>query len=346
MSTWKHTCIQREYDGTILDIPPIVIAFWRYNRMKKLGYFTPCLLLVFPLALLAQSGSKEQIQHALLLEHKGQYAQALEIFRSLVGSNQIETLETGRIWTYIGYAYQEEGDFNNAQTSYERAMNISKNLPSDVAGYATAIDNLADLYRTTGKLKIASRLEQKSLHLFEKSKNHTGAAWAFLHLAVIELTRQHQGSAERYLNSASKQASLTHDLNKDYYASFYSEMGWLSELDQSYLMAIAAYQRSIMLQDCEGCMLTGWTQILLGKAYAENGQLPLASENMRKGLSILEHTVGQHSPKYLAAEIAYARILDQSGDHAQSIALQTAAQKELSSQNHEQCRNCRRSLLP
>jgi hypothetical protein len=55
--------------------------------------------------------------------------------------------------------------------------------------------------------------------------------------------------------------------------------------------------------------------MLLGKAHAQAGQNAVALGEMQKGLRILEQSAGSHNPKYLAAEIAYSRVLDQSGAH-------------------------------
>lgn len=52
--------------------------------------------------------------------------------------------------------------------------------------------------------------------------------------------------------------------------------------------------------------------------------------DIRKGLAILADTVGTHSPRYLAAEIAYARVLDSSGEHSESAAIKSTVATELS----------------
>jgi tetratricopeptide (TPR) repeat protein len=203
-------------------------------------------------------------------------------------------------------------------------------MPSGDIDYATALDNLADLTQARGKLRSASRLEKKVLHLFLQNEDHVGAAWTYSHLAVIELTRKHSQNAERYLQRASEEARLGPQPGGDYDAAFYSARAWLSELEGNPLTAVSEYQRSVALQFCKDCLLTGWTCVLLGKAYSETGRLALALETMRHGLSILSSTDGQHTPRYVAAEGAYAQLLDESGGHSQADVLEMSIRGELS----------------
>ena len=124
---------------------------------------------------------------------------------------------------------------------------------------------------------------------------------------------------------------LTPNIDNTCRASLYSTKGWLAQLEGNTLTAIFDYGQSLALQPCKNCMVAGWDYVLLGKAYSNDGRLAAGLENITKGLSILSDTAGQHSSTYLAAEIAYAEVLDSSGEHAESRKLKNAAKIELSS---------------
>jgi tetratricopeptide (TPR) repeat protein len=290
-----------------------------------------CFLLAVGTSIWGQSAVDEQIQGALLLEQKGQFPQALALLQPLASLQQLSAVQAGKIWTGLGYACQEEGDWARAGKSYEEAVRVLKEQPSGKADYATALDNLAGWYRATGDRGAAIKLERAALRLHQEADDHAGAAWTLVHLAVVELTRKRKSDAQQYLDAAEKEVSLTTSIGNDYRASLYSAEGWLAALEGNNLTAIFDYSQSLALQPCKDCMRAGWDYVILGKAYANDGQISAGLENMRKGLAILSDTVGQHSSMYLAAEIAYADVLDSEGEHAQSKELRNAAKFGLSS---------------
>lgn len=290
-----------------------------------------CFLFVLATSVWSQNTLDTQIHEAVALEQKGQFQQALVILQPLADLDQLSAIEAGRVWTALGYGYQEEGDLTKAGKAYQRAVRILKEEPSNKTDCATALDNLADWYRTTGNRSAAIRLERVALRLHQESEDHAGAAWTLIHLANIELTRKHKSDARRYLDAAEKEALLTPKIDNKYLASLYSTKGWLAGVEGNSLTAIFDYNQALSFQPCKNCMLAGWDYVLLGKAYSDDGQLTAALENMRKGLAILGDTGGQHSSTYLAAEIAYAKVLDSSGEHAESKELKNAARIELSS---------------
>jgi len=290
-----------------------------------------CLLFVLGTSVWGQNTVDEEVHEAVALEQKGQVQQALVILQPLVVLRQLSAVEAGRVWTALGYGYQEEGDLAKAGKAYQQALRVLKEGPSNKTDCATALDNLADWYRTTGDQRAAIRMEKIALRLHQEDQDHAGAAWTLIHLANIELARKDKAAAQDYLDAAEKETLLTPKIDDRYLASLYSTKGWLAELEGNTLTAIFDYNQSLSFQPCQTCMLAGWDYVLLGKAYSSDGQLTAALENMRRGLAILGDTIGQHSSAYLAAEIAYAEALDSSGEHAESVKLKNAAKIEQSS---------------
>jgi hypothetical protein len=80
--------------------------------------------------------------------------------------------------------------------------------------------------------------------------------------------------------------------------------------------------------------------VLLGRAYAESGDFGSALANMQTGLTIVDHGLGQQNPKYFAAEIEYARGLDQLGSHAAAAQMRAAAEKAIKAYRGTQCVGC------
>jgi hypothetical protein len=80
--------------------------------------------------------------------------------------------------------------------------------------------------------------------------------------------------------------------------------------------------------------------MLLGRAYADSGDLRSAQANMQTGLTILDHALGQKNPKYFAAEMAYSRVLDQLGSHVEAAQISAAAEKASKDYYGSRCAGC------
>jgi hypothetical protein len=61
---------------------------------------------------------------------------------------------------------------------------------------------------------------------------------------------------------------------------------------------------------------------------------------MRQGSAILDRTLSRQNPRYLVAEIAYSRILDATGSHAEAAQIKAAAEPLLKDIYRRQCAGC------
>lgn len=84
----------------------------------------------------------------------------------------------------------------------------------------------------------------------------------------------------------------------------------------------------------------GWGYVLLGRAYANAGRTDDAAKEMQQGLSILDRTLGRTNPHYLEAEIAYSRLLDETGAHDAAARLRAADEATLKALYQKQCVGC------
>ena len=61
---------------------------------------------------------------------------------------------------------------------------------------------------------------------------------------------------------------------------------------------------------------------------------------MQTALTILDHALGRKNPKYFAAELAYSRVLDQSGLHTEAAQMRAAGEKASKDYYGSQCAGC------
>jgi len=60
----------------------------------------------------------------------------------------------------------------------------------------------------------------------------------------------------------------------------------------------------------------------------------------KKGVDILDRSLGRQNRHYLLAELAYARVLDASGSRAEAAQIRTTAEQALKEDDRRQCLGC------
>jgi tetratricopeptide (TPR) repeat protein len=292
---------------------------------------------------LSQVNPEQRLSQLIELEQKGRYAEVTEPLAEFIRSNALNERESGRAQLLLGIAYHQQRAFAQAQSAYEKALHILSHSPEDAADHAAALDNLARLSLDTGHPDIALRMETDALKEYEALSDHADIARSCATLASLEINRGHHREGKQYLSRALQEAGLASSLDQDFYAAVWSAQGWFALLNKDTTTAISAYAHAIELWRAahgEQHILTGWGYMLLGKSYAQAGQNEKALEQMRQGLNILNQTVGSSDPKYLAAQISYSQVLDQSGEHDEAVRVENSAQQALKRLSRDACADC------
>lgn len=290
-----------------------------------------------------QSNPHTILHDALVLTNRGNFATAARIAKAVIDSRQIRGDELGNGYIILAVAYQGTGDLANAQMALDHALQILEHDREHPEDYASALENYAALYGELGQLGLAEAMWRKAFHLRQRIGDHTGTALSLTRLAELALARNRVGEAHRYLQNASNEAKASADLIDDDRAFFLETQGWLAMSEHHAPAAVAAYQSALeLVEQSRGHQhwLGGWEYMLLGKAYAESRDSRNALANMQTGLRILDHALGQQNPKYVSAELAYSRVLDQFGLHAEAAQMRAAGEKASKAYSGTQCAGC------
>jgi tetratricopeptide (TPR) repeat protein len=293
--------------------------------------------------LLAQMNPHERLYQALIFSQQGQFGKTIDMAKPLIDSNELSGIELGRACLILGVAYAGDGKFAEARSAFDRSLHIFDHDLEHVSDYAAALDNYAALYSDAGQLDIAGQMWQKALRLRQQSGDHTGATRSFTNLAGFALAQNRIREAKRYLKRAKVEMKRTQDLIDDDFATLFETEGWLALAEGDPSTAIAKYQQA--LEICkrtrgEQHWLTGWDYMLRGKAYARSGNMDRALADMRIGLVILDHALGDKNPKYFIAQIAYSQILDRTGSHAEAAQVKAGAEQASKAFYRDQCIGC------
>jgi tetratricopeptide (TPR) repeat protein len=293
--------------------------------------------------LLAQMTPEKRLTEAGALVKEGKPAPAVVELRALLDANSLDTLGSGKAWNILGLAYEDLGEFTLSQHAYEESLRILESLPDNIQDFAMALDDFGALYVATNQLELAERLRVKALGLYEKIGDHGGITRSSSDLAGIAFSQNKVTRGSKYLQRAVKEAGLANDLDDDDRAAIASLQGWKAELDGDFATSALQYQQALDLSrrfHGEEHPFTGWDYLLLGTAHAETGELTTALGEMRQGIAILERTLSKQNPRYLVAEIAYSRVLDATGSHAEATRIKATAESLLKDTYRRQCAEC------
>ncbi|MGC1224451.1 MAG: hypothetical protein WA872_21935 [Candidatus Sulfotelmatobacter sp.] len=291
----------------------------------------------------AQTNPLEPLHEAYVFEKQGQFDKAVAIAKELVDSGRLSGVELGRAWNVLGVVYTQQGRLMEAQNAFERSLQIFAQEPQFVTDYAAALQNYGELYNDSGETAVAGKMWRKALVLLQQSGDHAGIARSLTYLAGSALAQNRVADAKKELRSLAEEMKLTHDLSDDDLAFIYETQAWLARAEGHSSAAVAGYQRSLEL--CkriygEGNWKTGWDYMLRGKAYAQSGNIEKALVDMRDGLGIMEQALGRKNPRYFAAQIAYAAVLDQTGLREQAGQWRAAAAQAQKDFYRSQCVGC------
>jgi tetratricopeptide (TPR) repeat protein len=306
-------------------------------------YWTLLTLWLLCMPTLGQSNPHTVLHDALVLTNRGNFETAAGLAKAAIDSRQLNGNELGRGFIILAVACQGAADLANAQASFEHALQVLEHDREHPEDYASALENYAGFYSELGQPDVAAPMLRKALHLRQRIGDHTGAALSLTRLAELALARNRLREARRNLQKASNEANASADLIDDDKAVFFETQGWLAMAEHHAPAAVAAYQDALELaKRSRGGQhwLAGWEHMLMGKAYAESGTLKSGLVNMQTGLAILDHALGQKNPKYVAAELAYSRLLDQAGLHAEAAQMRAAGELASKDYYRRQCAGC------
>jgi tetratricopeptide (TPR) repeat protein len=291
----------------------------------------------------AQVSPQDPLHEAYIFETQGQFDKAIAVAKELTDSGRLGGAELGRAWIMLGGVYTQQGRLVEAQKAFERSLQILGQEPQFVTDYAVALQNYGELYNDSGEIAVAGQMWRKALSLVQQSGDHAGIAHSLIYLAGWALSQNRVPDAKKYLQSLAEEMKLTHDLSDDDLAVIYETQAWLALVEGHPSAAVTGYQRSLEL--CkriygERHWKTGWDYMLRGKAYAQAGNIENALDDMRDGLSILEQALGRNNPRYFAAQMAYAAVLDRAGLRAQAGQWRAAGEQAQKDFYRGQCVSC------
>jgi tetratricopeptide (TPR) repeat protein len=293
-----------------------------------------CVLLgiITSASLLNAQDSTSSLANLKDLIRRGQLPELIQTANSLLAADKLTPADQGMALIYLGYAYQQRGEFTKATANYEKALAVVNRDGEHTSDYAATLATLAAVYAQIGQMDTAKHVLLRSVHMLEDANNHAGAAMIWNNLATIAAEQHSRGEAHKDMARSIAESQLAKDITTGELAALATTEGRIAELDGDPRTAVSDYQRALELwnQSHEDQQpKTAWLYVLLGTAYLQAGDISNARENTARGLTLLEASSGRETPRYFAAEIAYSKVLDASGSHDEATKLRKDAQAGL-----------------
>ncbi len=301
------------------------------------------ILLFLCSASLAQTDPYQQINEIFTLGQQGQFNRAIAVAEPLIASRILTGATLGKTWALLGTAYVQESEFRKGQNAFEQAARLFEGKPECREDYAAVLDSLADLYIGLGQKEVAVRLETKAFEQYKLTNDHASLMKTSSSVAGLLISLNKISEGKKYLQKAVEESKSTDSADEDNLATLSAMQGQLAAMQHEAASAVSNYQRALDLwkhRHGEDHAFTGWGHVLVGRALADTSAKGQALEEMRSGLSILDHALGRQDPKYLAAQIAYAYVLKVNGLHSEATQVKTAADQALKNFYRSTCASC------
>lgn len=273
------------------------------------------------------------------LSRRGQIPQVIDAANSLLAKATLPPADQALAMVYLGYAYQQRGDFTKATATYEKALSVVDRDGQHSTDYAATLATLATVYAQIGQTDTAKHVLLRAVHIFESENDHVGAAMIWSDLATIAADQHARGEAHKDIARCVAESHLASNMAPGEFASIATTEGRIAQLDGDPRVAISDYEHALDLWKQENQneeQRTAWLRVLLGEAYLQAGDLKNARESTGRGMAMLEATSGRQTVRYLAAELVYSKILDASGAHDEASTLRKEAQSGMAADTDRQ----------
>ena len=255
----------------------------RLRSITLLAAFLPALFAASELSAQTDASSQlsmQQIHDQLSLMHIREQAQA-------------SAYELGYRWALLGVEYTDAGDFTNAESAYNRSLQLLES-DADASGralYAAVLDQFGTLYRIYGRIPEALNCRRKALALRQQLGDPLEVARSKSHLAELALMSRKYKDAlatadQAYESMTQLQDPQKADLTSTLIIRSYAECA-LRKCDRGLEDAQQALAISREVFKVDSVPL-GAALMAVGSAELKSGATVGAANSMRQALQIFK----------------------------------------------------------
>ncbi|CAF3818168.1 unnamed protein product [Adineta steineri] len=195
-------------------------------------------------------GSNGWHRLGMLLIKLGKYDKAEQVYKVLFNLSTDNT-EKALLYHQLGLIKRNQGDYNEALLSYEKALEIyQKFLPEDHPDLATSFNNIGQVYKNMGEYSKALSFYEKSLDIFQKTlpSKHTSLAISYNNIGLIQ---RFMGEYAKALESHEKALEIEQNSlpsNHPSLATSYNNIGLVYKHMGEYTKALESHEKALEIE--------------------------------------------------------------------------------------------------
>jgi tetratricopeptide (TPR) repeat protein len=277
----------------------------RIPALHRLTFPLACLLLLA--AVVNRSDAQQQSEQSRPESNRPALQQRIEKRLAALDAKEnahASNRDVGSQWSRLGEDYSLAGEFGNAESAFNHAVEAFSKEPGDRELYAGAFDELGALYRVYGRIPEALNCRRKALAVREKLRDPLQLALSQSHLAELDLILNKYKEAFTRADRAYRQMSgMEHAAKGDLLSALlvrsYAKCRLrrraecLSDAEQAFVLSRSAF--------AEDSMPVGAALMALSSAQLENGAAQEAEGSARRAWGILDRELASNDPRVIFA---------------------------------------------
>lgn len=220
----------------------------------------------------------------------------------------------GYLWAVLAAKYRRVGDFTSSEDAYFKALKLLDHSPTAARNYATALDNLAMLYLTYGRLDEAEQYNRRGAKVRSGLGFPLDEARSEQHMAEIDLARHRFKITEDESAHALEAMMRLDDPEKLDMVSALNSLAFSRCSRKACKQGMEDAQRSLSLARSylgEQSAAVGHSLMAVGFAQWKLGKLDDADRTIRSAIQMLKAQEGVESRGVLLAMLEYRNYLQE-----------------------------------
>jgi tetratricopeptide (TPR) repeat protein len=276
--------------------------------------------------------SKEWYRLGKLLLKIGQFDKAQQVYEVLL-DQAMNDIDKALSYHYIGWAKSDKGEYSEALSSYEKALQIRRqSLPPNHPDLAQSYMGIGIVYSNMGEYSNALSSHEKTLEIRQQSLpwNHPDLAKSYNNIGLVY---SNMGEYSKALSSYEKALEIWQQSlppkHPDLAASYnnigimYSNMDEYSKALSSHEKALEIRQQSLPPNHRD--LAKSYNNI--GLAYSNMGEYSKALSSYEKALEILQRSLPPNHPDLAKSYDNIGLVHENMGDYSKACSFYERAVK-------------------
>jgi tetratricopeptide (TPR) repeat protein len=269
------------------------------------------------------SSSRWERMGRLLLK-VGQPEKAEELYHTLLEQSS-DRGDQGRYYHGLGEIKYQQGDYQEALSFYERALEIfEKSHPANHPSLASSYNNIGLVYTDMGEYSKALSSHERALEVRQKSlpPNHPSLATHYNNIGLVYKDMGEYSKALSFYERALEIFEKSHPANHPSLASSYNNIGLVYDHIGEYSKALSFCERALEIRQKSlppnhPSLAQSYNSI--GLVYTNMGEFSKALSFYEKDLEISKKSLPDNHPDLATSYNNIGRVYDHMGEYSKAL---------------------------